>query len=264
MLPEAKGEDLIYAADPYAKPDGDVAVFSFDSGKLVGKLKGFAAQPSFMCADGNGNVFVPYSQFYNNPIYVNEYSHGDTSPVATLSDPGPGYPFGCSVDPTTGNLAVLNGKNVAVYANAQGTPTIYELPGQGFLDCAYDSSGNLFVDNSSSGQLGRISAGSYSFSTISLNKTLGLQHLVWLDGSLSVESSTANHQPEEFFQVTVYGSSGTVSGPVDLDGRKNIHPAYPVEFAVDGGTIVQPYGAALRDLNFGIIQLEGIPTRLFR
>ena len=97
-------------------------MFAFTSAKLVGKLRGFTAPPSFVCNGTNGEVFVPYSQFYSGPIYINEYAHGDSKPLATLSDPGPGYPFACAVDPTTGNLAVLNGKNVAIYPTRRVSP----------------------------------------------------------------------------------------------------------------------------------------------
>ena len=38
---------------------------------------------------------------------VSEYAHGGKKPIEDLSDP-PYLPFGCSVDPPTGNLAVAN------------------------------------------------------------------------------------------------------------------------------------------------------------
>ncbi len=64
--------------------------------------------------------------------YVYEYSHGGTQSIATLSDPG--SPYGCSVDPTTGNLAVANTTSsgyygyygyVAIFPDAEGTATTY-------------------------------------------------------------------------------------------------------------------------------------------
>ena len=56
MLPEAKGEDLLYVAssrsDQYS-----VSVFSYRSGKLVGQLKGFSDYVSGLCSDSAGDVF---------------------------------------------------------------------------------------------------------------------------------------------------------------------------------------------------------------
>ena len=85
-------------------------------------------------------------------------------------------------------------------------------------------------------------ARSYSFSKISLNKALPWQHLAWQGSYLLVQASTDNNDPEQFYQIAISGSSGIVSGPVDLDGRKNKHVPYTVEFGVYHGTIVQSYG----------------------
>jgi len=63
-----------------------------------------------LCVDAQGNVFVPTWQGESGTRgYVYEFAHGGSTPIATLSDPGGA--FGCSVDLTTGNLAVTN--NVA-------------------------------------------------------------------------------------------------------------------------------------------------------
>ena len=69
----------------------------------------------------------------------------------------PGYfPFGCSVDPTTGDLAVTNfstasGRalgNVVIYEHAKGKPKkrYTDAAISGMLLCGYDDKGNLFVD----------------------------------------------------------------------------------------------------------------------
>ncbi len=82
-----------------------------------------------------------------------EYAHGGKAALATIKDSG--YrPYACSVDPTSGNLAVANYEtsrnkpgNVAIYKNASGTPAFYDagLDGKGPLTCGYDDSGNLLV-----------------------------------------------------------------------------------------------------------------------
>ena len=88
-------------------------------GKLVGTFDvGFGGSygESGDCTDANGNVFI------SNDDNVFEYAHGGTEPIATLDLPGSNA-IGCSVDPTTGNLAVVfsgSGKNVAVVPRCPG------------------------------------------------------------------------------------------------------------------------------------------------
>jgi hypothetical protein len=82
---------------------------------------------------------------------VQEFAHGGSAPIATLATSG--YPVGCSIDPTTGNLAVSelpgtegagviqiwnNGSGIGTYSNA--TVCYYPYwPG-------YDNKGNLYFE----------------------------------------------------------------------------------------------------------------------
>jgi hypothetical protein len=78
-----------------------------------------------------------------------EYAHGGTTPIATLGD-GSEEPLACSVDPKTGNLAVLDAGDIAVFAHASGSPTRYSggnVYGDDALD--YDSGGDLLIDGGS-------------------------------------------------------------------------------------------------------------------
>src|SRR5580692_8962641 len=112
MLPEAKSEDLLYVTS-----EPDLTILSYPQGKVVARISGNYGD-STICSDPNsGNVFVV------NPSDIEEYAHGGTTPIATLSEP-PGYSFlaGCAVDATTDNLAVATGfpGGVLIWLNAQG------------------------------------------------------------------------------------------------------------------------------------------------
>src|SRR5579863_882459 len=129
MLPEAKSEDLLYASD---NTGSKVWVFSYPKGKLVGTLTGFYA-PMGACVDTAGNVWIVNWK----PAEVIEYAHGGTTRRATL--PAGGSPFGCAIDPRTGNLAVVNylyGGNVKilVFPSAQYPPTSYSASDFGALE----------------------------------------------------------------------------------------------------------------------------------
>jgi DNA-binding beta-propeller fold protein YncE len=121
MLPEAKSEDLAYVANVYT-----ITAYSYPKGKLVGTLNNFYV-PYGECVDAKGDVYITDSRF--GKIY--EYAHGGTKPIKTLKDPSY-QPYGCAVDPTTGDLAVANYSdssghqgNVYVYRNAKGFPKSY-------------------------------------------------------------------------------------------------------------------------------------------
>jgi hypothetical protein len=113
----------------------------------VATLTGFN-EPQGACADMSGDVFIVNTGDRN----ILEYKGGGTSPIQTLGDPA-GFPVGCSVDPTSDNLAVtdiLNNSygqgNIAIYTDATGTPKVITSKElfQPYFD-QYDGSGNLFI-----------------------------------------------------------------------------------------------------------------------
>ena len=116
MRAEAKSSDLLYVSNP---GNNTVTVYAYQSRKLVGTLNGFS-DPAGLCADAAGDVWITNEGGSN----VIEYAHGGTQPIKTLND-GSKQPLACSVDATTGNLAVLNADDVAVYQRASGSPKLY-------------------------------------------------------------------------------------------------------------------------------------------
>lgn len=150
MSPAAKGNNLVYISN-FESPIG-VYVYSYPGGTPMGMLTGFTF-PQGECVDKSGDVFIT-DEVANDIV---EYAHGGTTPIQTLSDPGAG-PNACSIDPTTGNLAVANivpsGSGfgtVSIYAGATGSPSVDVDPFMAFLSfCGYDNQGHLFVDGSNS------------------------------------------------------------------------------------------------------------------
>jgi hypothetical protein len=212
----AASSDLLYAAD-----DGniDVDVFSFRRGVRLGTLSGFAGSPEAVCSDRAGNVFVTVYAPGNNQIV--EYAHGGTTPVQTLS--APGEPTGCSVDRTTGNLAVAiysyssAPASVAVYKGAQGAPKTYTDPDIPYMiDCAYDDEGNLFVSGSNARgfALGELSAGSGALQTITVKVKIDgsfFQHIGW-DGRHVVISDYGDYSGLLLYRLRIAGGIAGVAG----------------------------------------------------
>jgi hypothetical protein len=188
MLPEAKDDDLLYVnADRPSAGGGEVIVYTYPGGKLVGTLGNFD-NPAGLCSDASGKVFVTIGGFEGLDPSVQEYSH-EGRWLATLSVPAP-WASGCSVDPTTGNLAVVNGgPNVYIYDNAQGEPTTYSTGLANTTFCAFDAAGNLFLVGQYNRkiQLVEMLAGdSGSFETIKLDRKIMPTRIQWDGTDLAV------------------------------------------------------------------------------
>jgi hypothetical protein len=236
IAPEAKRRSLLYISDGSTY---DVYVYSYPGGKLVGTLTGFT-EPAGECADKAGHVFITSSTFYGTGT-IFEYAHGGTQPIQTLNDPA-GNPRGCSVDRTTGNLAVSNfaslsgGGSVSIYTNAQGTPTTYtDSAFYVYFFCGYDSSGNLFVDgrnSSSQFQFAELPKGQSTFTNISLNQNIGYPGGVqWHGKYVAVGDQDAN----VIYQFSVGASTGTKVGSTTLDGAGDV-----VQFWIQGTRVIGP------------------------
>jgi DNA-binding beta-propeller fold protein YncE len=174
---------LLYVSDSGAN---EVHVYSYPRGNVVATLTGFDA-PEGECVDGAGDVWIRTEA--DSKIIA--YAHGGNRPIATLSDARE-YPDGCSVDPTTGNLAVTNaystsaGGSIAIYAHAKGKPKVYADPGLSeYSYLSYDANGNLFVDGESSHHdfaLVELPKGSSKFTSINLSRVKYPGAVAW-DGS---------------------------------------------------------------------------------
>jgi hypothetical protein len=218
MAPDAKKHaTLLYVAQ---EDTGDVYVYSYPAGKLEGTLTGFNA-PSGMCSNTAGDVYI----LNGGGTTVEVFAHGGSAPLRTLDVPG--YPeLNCSVDPTTGNLALgaLDGSCgycIAVFADGQGTPTTYEPSGQnGIPGCAYDNRGNLFCDAYGSSDdnfaLFELPAGSSNVTSISVSGDSGLKagSIQW-DGKYLAFASGATGT---IYQIELSGSTGLIKGSTELNG----------------------------------------------
>ena len=147
MLPEAKKlKQLLYVSVGTAN---DVYVYDYKTGEQVGLLTGFD-QPQGQCVDAVGNVWITNFGDPSTSGYAVEYAHGGITVLSKLSVGGPS--MGCSIDPTSGNLAVAtawggNGAELVVFKNASGVPAVSTDP---FCDSmnspAYDDKGLLYVE----------------------------------------------------------------------------------------------------------------------
>jgi hypothetical protein len=182
-----------------------------------------------------------------------EYAHGGTQPIATINDAGY-VPVDCSVDLSTGDLAVTNfceisgdecigPGNVDIYKNASGTPvSITDTAIPFFYDCSYDSRGNLFAAGNatkfeSGFQLAELKNGHTTFDNISLNRVVFWPAGVLWDGKYVVvgDGDAGGNGTSSIHQVAVKGTQGTIVSTTHLAKAGEI-----AHFWIQGSTLIAP------------------------
>ncbi len=258
--PDAKRSTLLYVSDAN---DGQVSVFSYPQGVLMQTLTGFE-EPYGLCADKAGDVWIVDDE----TSMITEYAHGGTSAKATLSDSGE-YPAGCSVDPTTGNLAVTNYETasrgqggISLYKKAKGNPTVLTdtAISRGWF-CSYDNKGNLYLDGDTAGssgfQLAVLPHGSSTFTNISVNEKITVPGGVQWDGKYVAVSDANGPGPGSVYQFSISGSTATEVSTSVLQDAQNIH-----QFWIDASRrrIVAP-SASLSTVGYWKFPAGNDPTK---
>ena len=208
-----------------------VCVLAYPTGDLIASLK-LKGTKEGACSDDAGNVFI------TNDTQVVEYAHGGTTPIATFSVPGD-EASGCSVDPTTNNLAVVfNSYAIAVFANESGSPTVYSSA----LDasyCGYDNAGNLFVSGYNLGKpaVSELPNGQQTATILSVNGKLGNPGQIQWDGRyMTYESRTKGSI--RILRLKISGSTAMVVKTKQLENIR----AQAYQSWIYKDTILVPYG----------------------
>ena len=236
MSPDAHRKTLLYAAvqtSCCASGGKNLFAFVYPSGRLVGKLNVTPTDLYGICSDAKGDIFVTSYSDYSDGTTIFEYAHAGTEPIATLNDPW--NADACSVDPTTGNLAVANWYTNGQYINAN--VIVYNLSTEqytGYSDpelpyykwCAYDDKGNLYVDsggfftthNKKRPTLAILPKGQSKFTnvTVKTSSQFIAMSLQWYNGNLVVAGNENAIGPETLLSVRIKGTEGDVVGTTTL------------------------------------------------
>ncbi len=233
VAPDAAAHNLLYVSDIGT---GHVNIYSYPDGTLQGKLTGFK-QPSGLCVDRSGDVFVTDLTAFK--IYV--FQRGAKTPMRILKDPHED-PGDCSVDPTTGNLAVSNvstpntgAGSVVVYQHARGEGKKYRNPHMFlYYFCGYDDRGNLYVDGTDDGNfaLAVLPAGKQSFANIAVDRSIQFGGAVQWDGK---NVAVGDYSADRIFRFKIKGTSGTAVGKTTLLGSK-----FAIAFWLQGSKVIGP------------------------
>jgi hypothetical protein len=218
--------DLLYASEAA----NTIRVYTYPQGAQVATITA-VAHPGSECSDTSGNVFV--RDWATRNLY--EFAHGGTTPIQTLSPAGV-----CAVDPTTNDLAVLQGNSVLIFQDETGSPIVYTDSGLSgaFLWCTYDSNGNLFLLSDSFGANALTEFNAGTFTTITFSPSLTNRSGLQWDGKHLTIDNFQNPRAKLLERVRISGTSGTITGATTLDGRGNLSAAAIADGMIVGDWLV--------------------------
>lgn len=259
----AKSSELLYVSNLDLP---GVLVFEYPSGKFAGGIWG-RGEVQGLCTDAAGNVFM--ASVALGEIF--EYAHGGTLPIATLKDPGQA-PWGCAVDPKTGDLAVANFESdsggpgsISIYKGAKGKPTIYPDTKE-FLYvyyAAYGADGAIYLDGLTNGNgFGFAAFRSGKFTPVTLDVSIqNARAIAGVGSNVDVVDDDTPGSPV-IYQFKISGSTGTKVGETKLTG-----PYVAANFDVIGKTVVVTNSEGYSGQNGNVMYFKypagGSPTKTF-
>jgi hypothetical protein len=211
-------QKLLYVADYYT---GDMDVYSYPHGVRVDKIA-CCVSPQGLCVGNAGAVWVVDTADRE----LLEFRHGGTKPERKLKDPLI-WPFACSVDPKTGDIALSNnldngGGDVLVFRKAEGDPIHIEAPrGYSPYFVAYDGSGELFIDGidlAYNFQLLKVNPGQRKAVVVTFNgnfSPFSPAGLKW-DGTDLAVGNAYGENGNEIYRLAVAGNKATLKSTATL------------------------------------------------
>ncbi|HLY03829.1 MAG TPA: hypothetical protein VKR56_15190 [Candidatus Cybelea sp.] len=247
-LPQSSIVDYLYVANEGAT--NGVSVVTFPQGMLVATITNIGA-PTGACSDPLGNVWVSAYDDSTRKYYLYKFYYGGTKPVETIRVPGGAW--GCTIDPTTGDLATWfpdagSAGLVDVFPRARrGKPIVYYTKFQP-VSGAFDNHHNFFADgivNSGDFIFEELTKGSKTFMPIRLNKPTGYPGSVQWDGKHIVVGAGFQSEGPVLYRVRISGDRATVVQSVRLQ-----QIASPATFWIQGGQVLaNRYGNTVRQID---------------
>ncbi|HLY03408.1 MAG TPA: hypothetical protein VKR56_13060 [Candidatus Cybelea sp.] len=242
-------QDLVYAA---ASAGNAIYVFSYPAGKLVKTIRPPKGTVSLqgLCSDNNGNVYVTAlaaaGSGSSDDGMLYEYKRGAGTPEKTFKLDGV-RPFGCAVDPTTGDLAFattslgVTAGYVDIQAPDGSGKIYYDYNISNYYYCDFDGSGNLFVDGQGDGTemyLAEIKKGSTGYPTnLTLSKSIslsGMGQIQWDGTDITLEDLTSG----AIDRLEIDGTRANIVGTTRLAKWYDATLSW-----INGATVLVPTGS---------------------
>lgn len=236
MSPDARHRDLLYVAN---QGFSDMLVFGYPDGKTLGKINGFGRYPFGLCVDQKQDVWVT-AETDLDKFSLTEYAHGGIHRKDKVDDHA-GTGLGCGIDPTSGDLAIVNESgpqgsgqgNIAIYSFGSRSTKLYQDPKiYLYFAAAYDSAGDLFVvgfDQGEAPKFAELPHGGSKFLDFKLDRQITRPSDVLWDGQYVV---VAAGDDSELYRYAISGSTATLHDKIGLFGE------YDTAMWIDGSRIV--------------------------
>jgi hypothetical protein len=237
IQPGAQSHNLLYISDGGGE---SLDIYLLPGVTKTGEITDLEG-PEGVCTDKTGAVWVV--TWKDSKII--KYGHAGKKKLATLEASAGQRLLDCSVDPTTGNLAVTDLGGAAgagslfVFAGATGNPK--QFVNSQLLEvffCAYDASGNLFLDGldkTYTFQLAELPAGSSNLKILSVNQTIVSPGGMRWDGQYLAVGDQAYQDGHDsaIYRLTVTSSGATVAGTTVLNKSCDV-----LGFALEAAKVV--------------------------
>ncbi len=209
MLPAAKRiKELLYISDQVTD---HVFVYDYKTRRLVGRLNGFY-KPAGQCVDSRGDVWITDS----TAEAVVEYAHGAGRRTKRIRTAG--LANSCSVDPTSGDLAVSDsstprrGSEIEIVDFTGKRRAYWSTSCQSIVQVGYDNEGNLYVSSSSeasSSSVCELPHGGTALTQVPIDGTIKVPGGVMWDGEyIAFTDRLYSYDYSAIYQAEPNGSGG--------------------------------------------------------
>jgi hypothetical protein len=256
--------DLVFASADRNASGYYIFAWSYPRGRFAMKVGGAAGIG--MCSDHAGDVWLAEDA----ERQLAEFDHSGLI-IKTLPDESYNRaPWGCSVDPSTGNVAAVNidDGDLVVCENASGSGTAYQTSLDMGYSCAYDDQGNLFgygINRLYKGQLVELPKGGDTVGDISVDRRLPGDGWIQWDGKhLAVTAGAQNDHTATIDRLLVSGTTARVIGKTLLENAGRLPQFGVPQFWIQGHTILESTGYNAKVIGLWSYPRGGKPKRLIR
>jgi hypothetical protein len=231
----AQTGDLLYVT---TSTQDQLYILKYPQLQVIATIGGFSpAALHGVCRGPAGEVYVTDDGQQTSHLYL--FNHGAKTPSRVLS--GPGGMTACSVDSTTGDVAVttvINRPALAIFKKGEGRPKLYELGYGAFTASAYAPDGDLYLIH---GCLVLFAKGTFTCVKLAgsarLPGALGLQ---WHNGGFIIAAQAHGTLQNVYTVKLTSATTGRLVSEITLDRKLDEDPRYGVPALIVGNDIMAP------------------------
>ena len=254
-LPDAQSGELLYVTTSNQE---QLYVLRYPQLQVVDTIGGFSpAALRGLCSGPEGEVYATDDGQQTSYLYL--FKHGAKTPRRVLS--GPGGLRACSVDSTTGDVAVTTVENrpaLAIFRKGEGRPKLYDVGYGTFTASAYAPDGNLYLIHDC---LVLFANGSFTCVKLAGSASLrGATGLQWHNGVFIIAAQAHGKLQTVYTVKLTSATTGRLVSKITLDRKMNEDPRYGLPALLVGNDLMAPSNRK-GSLNFWLYPKGGGPVR---